>query len=458
MKYVLPLLFQALLLARGEYDVVIIGAGMAGLSAANRLKSSGVTNVVVLEARNRVGGRLYSIPLNNSTFLDMGASWIHGASSKNPLVRLVKKSKVKISSRPTDFENANTYYSNGKIVSAAKENAYARIWEKWEEYLRRVQNRYEEDPGLEIVVSNFIRKNSLKGEDLIAFKYSLNVYIEHEYAAPISKLSLWFDEDEEFRGGDSLVLGGYQNVAIYMSQGLDVRLNHQVMAIDYSDEKNVVIKSKKIDGSLESFTAKYLICTLPTGVLQANSVKFNPLLPSVNRRAISALGSGVLNKCIMVFNKAFWGTAEEFIERIDQSGTGAWEETLSIMPSANVPVLYAFNAADFAATLEKKSDEQTCLEFLAVLRTIWPRAPAPIQCHVSRWLSDLFSKGSYSFTTPKMEFKQAHTDVAKPVGRLLYFAGEHTSLKYPATVHGALITGDRSACDILKDMNKACRS
>jgi monoamine oxidase len=123
------------------------------------------------------------------------------------------------------------------------------------------------------------------------------------------------------------------------------------------------------------------------------------------------------------------------------------------MPSANAPVLYAFNAADYAASLEKKSDEQTCLEFLAALRTIWPGAPSPVQCHVSRWLSDPFSKGSYSYTTPKMEFRQAHTDVAKPVGGLLYFAGEHTSLKHPATVHGALITGDNNACAILNKMN-----
>jgi monoamine oxidase len=412
-----------------------------------------VNNIVILEARNRVGGRLYSIPFNNSTFLDLGASWIHGASPKNPLVKLVDSSGVKISDQPTDFDNANTYYSNGKMVSTSKENAYARIWERWEEYLLAEQEEYDEDPGLSIVVSNFIRENGLEGEDLIAFKYHLNVYIQHEYAAPISKLSLWFDEEEEFRGGDFLVLGGYQNVAKYMSQGLDVRLNHQVTEINYFNRRNVNIKARKRDGSMESFTAKYVICTLPLGVLQANSVKFNPVLPSVNRRAISALGSGLLNKCIMVFSKAFWGTEEEFIERIDQSGIGAWEETLSIMPSANVPVLYASNAADYAASLEKKSDEQTCLEFLAALRTIWPGAPSPVQCHVSRWLSDPFSKGSYSYTTPKMEFRQAHTDVAKPVGGLLYFAGEHTSLKHPATVHGALITGDNNACAILSKMN-----
>jgi len=182
---ILLFLLQALSFVRSEYDVVIVGAGMAGLSAANRLKSSGVKNIVVLEARNRVGGRLYSIPLNNSTFLDMGASWIHGASKNNPLVKVVASSGVQISDQPTDFENANTYYSNGKMVSTSKENAYARLWEKWEEYMSREQNRYDEDPGLEIVVSKFIRENNLKGEDLIAFKYSLNVYIQHEYAAPI---------------------------------------------------------------------------------------------------------------------------------------------------------------------------------------------------------------------------------------------------------------------------------
>jgi monoamine oxidase len=446
--------------ASPEYDCIVIGAGISGTAAARKLSEKGL-KVVVLEARNRVGGRLYTIkttlPDGKKLNVDLGASWIHGYGQKNPLVKLVKESGATTFAKKTNFDNSQLYYSNGSPVSDSQEAKYEDTWDEFERYLEKKQYEYDDDPGLETVVSSFIKSKSLRGNDLRAFQYGLNVNIEHEYAAPISKLSLWFDEDEEFSGGDMLV-NGYQKVVEYLSSGLSIVLNTKVIQIDYSKRDLISVRTvHATNGSANTYTSSSVIVTLPLGVLQSSSVKFTPALPQVNVNAIKGLGSGLLNKCVLVFPRAFWGSKIEFIERIDQLGKGAFEETMSLMPVASAPVLYGFNAATYAYSLEKKTNDQTCAEMMAALRTIWKNAPTYTSCYVSRWAADPYSRGSYSYTTPRMEFEKAHKDVGRAVGNnRVQFAGEHTSVEYPATVHGALISGNSAACRVLQNLGKTC--
>ena len=442
-----------------DYDCVVVGAGISGAAAAQALQSKGL-RVLVVEARNRIGGRLYTEETtlsNGEDFqVDLGASWIHGASRSNPLVALVKNSGRTVST--TDYDNDDTYYSDGQSVPNAELRKYEDTWDEFTSFLAKEQYQYDQDPGLQTVVDSFIRRKKLTGLDLRAFRYNLNVNIVGEYAAPISNLSLWFDEDEGFDGDDVLVLGGYQGVAEYLARDVDVVLQTRVTGIDYSSSDYVTVNAKESgDGSLKSYTAKTVIVTLPLGVLKENSVRFTPALPKVNRDAINALGFGLLNKCVLIFTRAFWGSDIEFIERIDKRGKSGFEETLSLMPAADAPVLYGFNAATYAYTLEKKSDEETCKEMMAALERIWENAPGYVECFVSRWASDPYSKGSYSYTTPLMEYKKAHKDVGRAVGNgMVQFAGEHTSLKNPATVHGALGSGYDASCRVLRKLGKQC--
>ena len=430
--------------------MIIIGAGMSGIAAASTLKKKGVS-VIVLEARDRIGGRTYSVPstaAGKSFFADLGASWIHGITG-NPLNALAKAANVAVQSKVYDYENSQTYYDNGKEVSDATEDKFADLWDTFEDYLddARDENEDGEDPGIQSVINDFIKDEGLSGDALRFFQYQVNVNIEHEYAAPISDLSLYADEDNELPGGDKLITGGFGNIVEYLAKGIDVRLKTQVTEIDYSDETSVVVTT----AGGGSFSADKVIVTLPIGVLKADVVKFNPPLPDTNQEAIDAMGAGLLNKCIMIFDKVFWDSKINIIDRVSASGNGAWGETLSLVPATGLPVLYAFNAAKYAEALEKKSDTATIAEAMAVLRKIWPSAPNPVKYYVTRWKSDPFARGSYSYTTPDMEFEDVHTDIAEPLGEdQVFFAGEHTSVDYPATVHGAYLSGIKAATEAMK--------
>lgn len=443
-------------------DVLVIGAGASGLAAATKLKEKGV-NVIVLEARDRVGGRTWTVnPKNaagNFISIDLGASWVHGTTG-NPLVPLAKTANVALSSKKTNYNNGEIFNSNGTPLTFAQETALETQWSQFENFLdeqRDADYDLDNDPGLQSAVDAFIKKKELSGAALNSFKHSLITNIEHEYVGPISDLSLWYDDDSALPGGDKLVLGGYQNIFRYLAKGNIVKLNYQVAEINYLNPATVVVKAKNKGGKIVTFSAKHVIVTLPIGVLKANVVKFTPQLPSINRNAIAAMGSGILNKCFLIFENAFWGTKEEFIYYVSGKGNGAWGEWLSLEPAGGLPVLCGFNAAKYAQGLEMKSDTQVISEAMAVLRKIWPSAPNPIKSYVTKWGKDPFSRGSYSYTTPRMEFIQVHKGVGAPVARgRIRFAGEHTSVKFPATVHGAYISGQEAACAVLKDLKKTC--
>jgi len=441
-----------------DYDCIVIGAGISGIGATRRLLAKGL-KVLVLEARDRLGGRLYTLdtelPNGKRIAVDLGASWIHG-DEDNPLVDVVKSSGLTVF--PTDYENGDLYYSDGSEVPSKAESRYKDTWDAFTSFLVRQQNRYDTDPGLRAVVDLFIEEEKLTGLDLSAFEYNLNVFIEGEYAASISNLSLWFDEDEGFDGDDLLVLGGYQKVAEFLASGADIVLQSPVTDIDYSKSDRVTVTARdEGTGAKKSYTANTVIVTLPLGILKSNSVRFSPTLPEVNTDAIQALGFGLLNKCVLIFDRAFWGSRIQFINRIDKLGNRGFEEFLSLVPAASAPVLYGFNVASYAYKLEGKSDEATCDEMMKALRRIWDDAPEYAQCLVSRWAKDPYSKGSYSYTTPVMEYKKAHRNVGRAVGgNRVQFAGEHTSLSSPATVHGALLSGYDAACRVLEELGKKC--
>ena len=306
-----------------------------------------------------------------------------------------------------------------------------------------------DDPGLQATVNKFIAARKLAGADLLAFKSNLDTNIQHEYAGGISQLALWFDEDSELPGGDKLVTGGFQKMVEYLGIGIDVKLNSVVKSVAYTATGVTVTASTGV------FTAPRAVVTLPLGVLQARSVTFSPPLPAANTAGIAGLGSGLLSKLVLVFATPFWGTTVQIIDRIAPAGNGAWEEWISMYPAMNKAVLIGFNAASYATSLEGKSDAVVLAEAMAVLRQMYPTAPNPLTYRVTHWAGDQFSKGSYSFTTPRMEYTPAHAAVGKAVGPL-QFAGEHTSMKFPGTAHGAYFSGVDAACRVLKSLAKAC--
>ena len=196
-----------------------------------------------------------------------------------------------------------------------------------------------------------------------------------------------------------------------------------------------------------AFAADRAIITLPLGVLKSGQVEFSPPLPTKKIDALRRLGMGVLDKLILRFPACFWPRESEWLEHAGER-TGEWALFFNLFKHIGQPVLVAFNSGRFARALEEAPDHQIVEQCLAVLRTMFgPAVPSPESWLVTRWASDPFSLGSYTYV-PAGGSGADMDALAEPVGGRLHFAGEATSRAQYATVQGAFFSGFRAAGEI----------
>lgn len=415
-------------------DVIVIGAGFAGLSAARDLRQDGY-DVVVLEARHRVGGRVltssaWSVPI------DLGASWIHG-SETNPLMSLVKKYKVK--TIKTSDDSAIVYYSDGVKVGGWSKEEMDRQFQAFISYVHRKQSEEGVNDSLEKAVDQFKRIEHVKEKESRMLLYSISSSIEREYGVGVSQLSLLhFDQDKKLIGSNLMFLQGYSQIAQKLAEGMDIRYGEVVNAITYDNHGVKVATDKNI------FEAECLVCTVPLGVLKEGKITFIPELPKEKVEAIHRMGVGLLNKIVLLFPQIFWESTTDWIGYIPEI-KGHWVEFLNLYRATGQPILAAFNAGDFAKEIEQLSDEQIIDEVMKVLKTIYGQAiPRPIRHQITRWQEDPFSRGATSYI-PVGGTGKEYAILAQPVMDRLFFAGEATTREHPNTVHGAYLSGIREA-------------
>ena len=419
-------------------DVIIIGAGMAGLAAARRLRENDFS-VLLLEARDRIGGRIwtdYSLGMP----LDMGASWIHGVRG-NPVTELAEEFNVETA--VTDYDNQIIYDYDGRKLSNKEQKELEEWLEELAEEVEAIGEELDEDAAMGTIIDAILAKVGPDPDELRQLNYGLNSLIEHEYAADVDELSVWYGQyGEEFDGKDVIFPGGYSQLIKPLAAGLDIRLNQIVSQIAYGDGVTVTTNQG-------SFTSDYAIVTLPLGVLQRGTVTFSPPLPAEKQTAVSKLGMGLLNKTYFKFDEAFWDIDTDLIGHIGEQ-KGDWAEFLNLYKYTGEPVLLGFNAAENGRYLETLSDEEVIADGMRVLRTLYgDDIPEPQTTFITRWASDPFAGGSYSFVPPGAG-EAEYEAMAEPVAEQLFFAGEATHPEYPATVHGALLSGYREAGRIMK--------
>jgi monoamine oxidase len=420
---------------RGDgLTVLVVGAGVAGLAAAQQLQAAGA-EVIVLEARDRIGGRTTTL-VREGFALDLGASWIHGVDG-NPLTELVEDAGLGLIE--TDVESSIGYdaaTASGFVDDAALARAGARLD-------AAVQDGYdaEVDQPVRQVVEAAVRGASADEARLI--RYLATSAIENEYAGSIDQLSAWwFDEAGAFGGGDAMIAGGYAQVPDVLSEGLNVRLGSPVTAIAWSSE------GVAVDTTAESFEADAVVVTVPLGVLQSGAISLDPGLPDAQQAAVDSLGMGVLNKIFLQFDEVFWDDTVDWIGIVPPDGLDPWVDWVTIGRADDVPVLLGFAAGDFGRRVDALSDEEAVASALATLRSAYPDAPEPVDALVTRWGADEFARGSYSFAAVGSD-PSMRDDLATPVGEQVYLAGEATSREHPSTVHGALLSGRRAAEQVL---------
>jgi monoamine oxidase len=424
--------------ARPRRRIVVVGAGLAGLAAARTLQRRG-HEVVVLEARDRIGGRLWTSTRWPDAPIDLGASWIHGARG-NPLTTLADE--VRARRVATSYDRADTHDTSGRLLTVAEERRMARLQTELERAIAAAQETAA-DRSIEQVVAPILRRFEVGSEGQRFANYLLNSAIEHEYAGSLADLSAdWFDSDRGYGGAEMLFVDGYRVITEHLARGLDLALGQVVEEIRW-DSSPVRVITQAAEHRADS-----VVVTLPLGVLQAGRVRFLPELPGAKQTAIARLGMGVLDKCCLRFAEPFWPADVDWLGHVP-ARHGEWAEWVSFRRAVGLPILMGFQAADQARASERWPDQQVVASAMKTLRTMFgTKIPQPIDHQITRWAADPFALGSYSYyavgSTPNMR-----RALAAPLGSRVFFAGEATEVDFFATAHGAYLSGLRAAREIL---------
>ncbi|XP_031256954.1 polyamine oxidase 2-like [Pistacia vera] len=428
-------------------SVIVIGGGMAGVAAARALHDASF-KVVILESRDRLGGRVntdYSFGFP----VDLGASWLHGVCNENPLAPVIGRLGLPLYRTSGDnsvlydhdLESYALFDMDGNKVPQELVTKVGEVFETILAETDKVRQEFSEDKSIQHTISIvFERRPELRLEGL-GHKV-LQWYLcrmEGWFAADADTISVksW-DKEVLLPGGHGLMVRGYLPVINTLAKGLDVRLGCRVTRID---RRYNGVKVTVEDGT--TFVSDAAIVTVPLGVLKSKAIKFEPRLPDWKEAAIDNLGVGIENKIVLHFGKVFWPNVE-FLGVVAETSYRC-SYFLNLHKATGHPVLVYMPAGQLAKDIEKMSDEAAANFAFMQLKKILPDASAPINYLVSHWGTDVNSLGSYSYDTVG-NAHDLYERLRIPVDNL-FFAGEATSMSYPGSVHGAFSTGLMAAED-----------
>ena len=405
--------------------VIVIGAGLAGLSAARRLHDHGA-EVIVLEAGDRIGGRVRTDWSLGAPF-EHGAGWIHGPHPRNPIRQLADG--IDAPTFVTEDDSLEVFDAQGEPLSAA---GYDRL----ETLHRRVEQALD-DPahaGQDSVAQLLGREHPDILSDPLG-RWMLSAFVEFDLGAGIEDISAARAmASEAFDGADVVLTDGYDTLLAPLAEGLDCRLGTPVSRIEHVGD------GVEVDGDW----ADYAICTVPLGVLKAGTIAFDPPLPPVLRQAIARTGFGTVSKIALRFAEPFWDTGTQYFG-IMTDPKGRWPYWLNYRTFSDENILLGLSFGRYAPVADAMSAAERVEDALDVLRSVWgDEVGRPEAALATRWSRDPHFLGAYSYPQPGGTPSDI-AEFARPVGRRLLFAGEHSAPDHPGTTHGALMSGQRAA-------------
>lgn len=413
-----------------DKSVIVVGGGISGLAAARRLKEKGFT-VTVLEAQERVGGRLRSNRTLGIAF-DEGASWIHGIGG-NPISTLAQEAGM--TTFETIDESRRSYDIGGVLRSSS---VYDNTENELYDILDTLMNNGNAAQSFETV---FNSQYPAYANDRL-WRFFLSTYVTFDTGDLNQLSSLLYNEGEEFPGIEKIATNGYDTIPNYLAGGLDIRLNERVTKVDYSTDKVRVTHNGQVS------EADYVIVTAPLGVLKNNSIQFTPALPAVKQNAIDKIGMNCVNKFLLTWDNAFWDDVQyiSYTPEI-RDKFNYFVNVKKFHPSVNALMTFAY--ADYGRLTETMTDAQVVGEIMQHLRDMYGNGiPEPTNMLRTKWSTNENSFGAYSFTAVGTEMRH-FDDLAEAVQDKLFFAGEHTEIDYFSTAHGAYLSGIREADKII---------
>ncbi len=417
---------------RGEYEAIVLGAGIAGLAAARAIAEAG-RRVLVLEARERVGGRLLTIyPEGEITPVELGAEFVHGRPPE--LLALLDEAGLAF----YETEGEQMRYEGGSLhLAGGQESGFFALLEELSET--------EEDRSFDAFLAD--RKPSATDAR------RARQYVEGFNAADASRigtrgLARQQAAEDAIEGDRSGRLrGGYRGLAEYLrgrveAAGAALLLSTPVSAVEWQPGSASVTTAAG-----ERYQARSVVVALPLGVLQACAVRFTPE-PHAALAAAGRLAAGAVQRLVLRFRTRFWAERAphmRFLFTADEMPPTWW--TTEPHQSG---LLTGWLGGPRSLQVEP---EALLRSGLRSLEQVFALQPGSLNQELLGWYShdwqkDPYSLGAYSYAP--ISAAEASADLAEPVAETLYFAGEHTDTTgHPGTVHGALRSGLRAADQVL---------
>jgi len=402
--------------------VVIVGAGMAGLTAAHVFMKRRIP-FVVLEARDRVGGRAYTDSHTLSLPFDQGCASLHTPKA-NPLAMMAAKRGYTVSQNPA----RPVVYFGGESEGGAR--GVKAFDTSYNELARAIAMTGAH--GDDIAASDLVNERTV-WDRLAAFMVG-----PEQTGVSLNQLSTldWYSQLNANSGREGAVKEGLGNMVAAFGAGIPVTLSSPVNRIDW---RGPALRVETSTGTIE---AEYCLLTVPVGVLHAGAIGFVPALPPAKQSAIAGIGVGVVNKIALVFRPgALPPEKDVWLYQLRKDGSIA---DVLVRPFGADMTVHV-TGGDFAREVEllNKADQITFA--LSTIGDIYGN-DAAAGCTggaVTRWARDPFSLGSHSAALPGQARQRG--ELAKPVAERIWFAGEACAPAWASSLPGAFLSGRAAA-------------
>jgi monoamine oxidase len=406
-----------------HYDVAVIGAGAAGLAAGLELQKAG-RSFIVLEARDRIGGRAFTDTATLGLPFDMGAHWLHSAAV-NPFVTIADRLGLAYNDRISfEGEHILRFGKGGPLPAAVQAEIAQYIIRALEDFIAAGT------AGRDVPFTDVFDQAS-RWYPLLHQLVGQITSIDPEHCSTLDASRYVYD------GGDFPVKDGYGALVARHAAGLPVTLATPVSRIDWSG------RAVRVETPGGTLTAARIILAVPVNVLIAGSIRFDPVLPADLVAAFHDCPMGVSEKFAMLLDEPVGGYGHVYGDVIfDDPAKPAFN--LHLNPFGR-PLLVSHFGGSYGAELERLGDaDMSALAMEALAEAfgsdMTKRVVKTLRTH---WASDPFTLGGYSHARPGKA--ESRLKFSETVGDRIVLAGEHCSIPFYSTVHGAHLSGIAAA-------------